>query len=400
MTHTHHEPGPATPGCRDCHMPARNYMVVDPRRDHSFRVPRPDLAEELGVTDACASCHTDQSASWSADAVRQWLGRDAQGLQDFAQVFTAGRLGKINAADALRALVADADQPAIVRATALHLLASYPGPQSFQSAQVALDDADPAVRLAALGPIGAAPVTEQLSVLKALWRDPVRAVRIEAARMLAGADISQLHATERQHFATALADYVEAQHASLDRPSARLNLGNLYAQLGDVRLAEEQYRAALALDPDFEPAYVNFANLLFRYGDEAGAGDLLQQALQVLPASAALHHALGLHLIRAGQAEAALLSLAKAVELAPADQRFAYVYAVALNSAGRDAEARVLLQQAHDLREADQEILHALLGIEMQLGNNAAVLEYGERLLQLRPWDKQLEDLLEKFQTN
>jgi len=107
-----------------------------------------------------------------------------------------------------------------------------------------------------------------------------------------------------------------------------------------------------------------------------------------------------LHLIRAGQADAALLSLAKAVELAPADQRFAYVYAVALNSVGRDAEALALLQQAHGLREADQEILHALLGIEMQSGNSAAVLEYGQRLLQLRPWDKQLEELLKKFQTN
>lgn len=28
----------------DCHMPERTYMVVAPRRDHSLRVPRPDLS--------------------------------------------------------------------------------------------------------------------------------------------------------------------------------------------------------------------------------------------------------------------------------------------------------------------------------------------------------------------
>ena len=50
------------PGCVDCHMPSRDYMVIDGRRDHSFRVPRPDLAEVLGVTDACDACHEDLRA--------------------------------------------------------------------------------------------------------------------------------------------------------------------------------------------------------------------------------------------------------------------------------------------------------------------------------------------------
>ena len=35
------KPGSA---CVDCHMPARTYMGVDDRRDHSFPVPRPDLS--------------------------------------------------------------------------------------------------------------------------------------------------------------------------------------------------------------------------------------------------------------------------------------------------------------------------------------------------------------------
>ena len=38
-------------------MPQTTYMDVDPRRDHSFRVPRPDLSVNLGTPNACTRCH-------------------------------------------------------------------------------------------------------------------------------------------------------------------------------------------------------------------------------------------------------------------------------------------------------------------------------------------------------
>ena len=42
--HHHHKPASAGAACVACHMPSATYMVVDPRRDHSLRVPRPDLS--------------------------------------------------------------------------------------------------------------------------------------------------------------------------------------------------------------------------------------------------------------------------------------------------------------------------------------------------------------------
>ena len=55
-------------------MPARTYMVVDPRRDHSLRVPRPDLSAALGTPNACTGCHRDRPAQWAADRVKAWGG--------------------------------------------------------------------------------------------------------------------------------------------------------------------------------------------------------------------------------------------------------------------------------------------------------------------------------------
>ena len=39
--HLRHPQESAGGQCVDCHMPERTYMVVDPRRDHSFKIPRP-----------------------------------------------------------------------------------------------------------------------------------------------------------------------------------------------------------------------------------------------------------------------------------------------------------------------------------------------------------------------
>jgi Flp pilus assembly protein TadD len=388
--HSRHEPGPGAPACRDCHMPARNYMVVDPRHDHSFRVPRPDLAVALGVTNACATCHTDRPAEWSADALRSWLGRDARGLQDFAQVFAAGRAGRIEAGASLRRIAADPGQPAIVRASALGLLRGYPGVETATVAIAALADPDPAVRLAALEPLAMAPIADRLPHLKPLWTDPVLAVRIEAARAAAGADPQVLRWTELEQLTAATGEYIEAQRASLDRPAAWLNLGNFHAAAGDPALAAQQYGAALALDPAFEPALVNLADLLFRSGGDDAANEVLARGLALLPGSAALHHATGLSRVRSGEGRSALAALARAAELAPGDARFGYVHAIALDGAGRRDEAIRELERINHIREADQDVLRALVSMNVAAGRLDTAEHYARQLQRLRPEDELL----------
>ncbi len=395
--HSRHEPGDEAPGCRDCHMPARSYMVVDPRRDHSFRVPRPDLAEALGVTDACGACHDDRPAGWSADAVRTWLGRDAEGLQAFGPTFAAAESGAIEAGSGLRRIAGDAGQPAIVRASALSLLAGYPGRETLSVASPALADPDPAVRLAALGVLAPVPLQERRPLVEPLLSDPVLGVRIEAARLLAGVDAADLDPAAREKLTSALAEYVDAQRASLDRPGSRLNLGNLYAQAGDTQTAEAQYRAALVLDPAFEPAYGNLADLLARRGDEDGAGTILRRALDRLPGSASLHHAYGLHQVRAGDRAASLESLATAVALAPDNTRFRYVYAVALDGQGSRAEALAQLEEAYRRHPADAEVLWALTSIYLRSGEAEAAARYARQLGRLQPADPRVQDLLRQL---
>ena len=61
-TPQHHHHAANSPGsqCVSCHMRAETYMGVDPRRDHSFRVPRPDLSTRLQSPNACNDCHASR----------------------------------------------------------------------------------------------------------------------------------------------------------------------------------------------------------------------------------------------------------------------------------------------------------------------------------------------------
>lgn len=59
--HHRHQAGSTGSKCVECHMPSTTYMHVDPRRDHSLRIPRPDLSVKHNTPNACSQCHIDST---------------------------------------------------------------------------------------------------------------------------------------------------------------------------------------------------------------------------------------------------------------------------------------------------------------------------------------------------
>src|SRR5208282_3968263 len=108
--------GSAGAQCVECHMPTRTYMVVDQRRDHSIRIPRPDLSVRLGTPNACTRCHLNKSARWASDAVSKWYAQRPDGFQRFAEALHGGEEGSPGARQALDGLAADGSQPDVARA--------------------------------------------------------------------------------------------------------------------------------------------------------------------------------------------------------------------------------------------------------------------------------------------
>ena len=137
--------------CMDCHAPEQNYMVIDGRHDHSFRLPRPDLSLSLGSPNACTQCHQKRKPEWAALALDKWYGKTWRNRPHYGTVLQAGATQGIKALPALLELAQDSASPAIVRATALTLVSSLMRPELLTMARAQLQDADPSVRIAALG---------------------------------------------------------------------------------------------------------------------------------------------------------------------------------------------------------------------------------------------------------
>ncbi len=390
-SHHRHPAGSTGAQCAECHMPRTTYMVVDPRRDHSMRVPRPDESVALGVPNACTACHADRDAQWAAQALRGWLGRDARGSQSFAAAFHGAEAGDPQALRDLATLGFDTAQPPIVRASALERLARH-GRLDPSLAHRAARDPQPLLRLVAPRLADALPYPLRADLLAPLLTDERRAIRIEAARALAGGE-SRLPADSAPDWRRAADEYRATLHYNADRPESVTALGSFNAALGQFDEALRAFADARRLEPEFIPAYVNAADALRATGRDAEAAALLEEGLVQAPGSADLHHVLGLAQVRLGQTDAALASLERAVELAPESARFTYVYAVGLHSTGRPAEAIRLLETALERWPADRDMLLALASFQLEAGRRDRAAGVVSRLLEAYPSDRDAQAL-------
>ncbi|ADJ29578.1 multiheme c-type cytochrome [Nitrosococcus watsonii] len=362
--HHHHKAHKNSPQCVDCHMPSKYFMVIDERRDHSFRIPRPDLSATLGVPNTCNSCHSEQSAPWAAQHLEDWYGQPNPGSQPFAEVFSAARNGRSDAKPSLQALAVDTTQPAIIRATAARLLESYLDQDVLKTLSACLQDSDPLVRVSATQALSVNTLPAELrwQILKPLLYDSIKMVRVMVAEQLSDIPRGHLSPDDQHLLQQATQEYLASQAHNADSPQSQLNRGLFSLHQGNVNEALNHYQEAIALDDTWLPAYVNLADLyrLMEQDDKGKA--VLQDALQRFPDSADVHYSLGLLFVRQLNQPEGLKHLKKAAQLAPQNARYQYVYAVGLHSAGQIKEAlwvtRAALQnhQTNDLIRLEQQL--------------------------------------------
>jgi len=392
--HHFHKAGSPGAQCVSCHMPTRDYMIVDARRDHTLRPPRPDLSVKIGTPNACTGCHRDRPAEWAAATIVKWYGPERPKGLEWPLAVAAGRAGARDAAPALMAVAGDRDVPAIVRATALGLLRGY-GSQATAALIAALGDMDPAVRVAAVAALETAPPPERLSAVAPLLGDKLRAVRIEAARVLASVPADRFDGKQRVAFDAAIAEFVEAQNAMADMPASHLNLAVLYASQGKRDLAEAEYLTSLRMDPYFGPARANLVALYNAVGRNAEAEQVLREGLRRTPNEGELYYSLGLLLAEDKRLAEAADALATAARLMPRRARVRYNLALALDRLSRDREAEASLLQALQLDPGDGDIVYALAAFYVQRHQWKRALPFAEQLVAMSPADPRARQLLE-----
>jgi Flp pilus assembly protein TadD len=389
--HAAHMPEQAA--CVDCHMTSRTYMVVDDRRDHSFRIPRPDLTASVGAPNACNACHTDRDATWAVAAISDWRGPDAPPPRaHFATALHAGRHGFANTE--LLEVISNKEHPGIARATAVAELSQPFGSMEFQALQTELGSPDPLIRIAALRQLRSLPPELRMRLQGArLLGDPVRTVRIEAAATYAGMS-DLLPIEEARAWSTAEVELRMAYESIANRPEALSALAMFEVDEQNIDRAVELYEQALRVEPSAVMARANLADILRRLGEEGRAEEILRQGLALEPTNAALHHALGLSLVRSGESEAALVELRKAAEFAPDNARYAYVLGIALNSLGKQAEAVQVLDDAYARFDGNFDIAMVFATVLRDSGDKDGALEIAYTLARRHPEDQNVLVLL------
>ena len=310
--------------CVSCHMPPTTYMGVDPRRDHSFRLPN-----------------------------------TADDADHYGQAIAAGRIG--NANDNLLTGIANDAFPAIARATMMTLLEPLSGDDVSVLLQQ-LDDSDPLVRIGALRAMRNQPPETRMRHGSHLLRDPVRSVRIEA--VLTYIDLRDLLPLEDSRaFATAAADYREAMLTAASMPDAALRLAEFESRLGNASAAAELYEHSLRIGPELGAVQHAYGLHRVRAGDPSSALQHLRQATVLEPDVPQFAYVYGVALNSLGQSVEAIEYLTGARSRFPDDFEIAWALATMYRDSGDRESARRIaayLTENHPNDERGRALLDAL----------------------------------------
>jgi predicted CXXCH cytochrome family protein len=359
----HHFHKPGTPGaqCVSCHMPARTYMVVDPRRDHRLAIPRPDLSDSLATPNPCTGCHTDRPNSWAAEAVRKMKSGDVPTETWGTAAWQAIRQRRPST-EILSDLVT---KPFLTSANPISkasVLASLRAltPDSLEILAAQRNAREPLVRLAAIQAAASVPHPQRVPLLIDLVRDSSHAVRLAAAGLLAGTDRTALTGDQRASLDAGLTEYRKWLEQDADRAETMAALAALQAAEGDVVAAQSSFEKALQRDETSLTVLLNYADFHRAKDNDTAAEPLLSRASMLYPDAAGVHFALGLLRARQKRPLEAVPELALAARLSPDDSNYAYVYAVSLYSTGQRGAALSVLDATRTRFPANPEVLSAL----------------------------------------
>ncbi len=394
--HTHHKLNTKASECVSCHMPGRYYMQGDFRRDHSLRIPSPDLSVKFGVPNACNSCHTDKSAKWTARAVKKWFGEShPNDYYRFHSVWLEADKKGPKTRGSLWALISDTTQPAIARATAIWYLGQFPDRGSIKILKRALKSDNPLIRNSAVKAVASLPSGMKKPLLSLALDDSVRAVRLSAVQALASFHPSDFSPNVRSSFKKALKEYKQELDANRYFPSGQMNRGEFFEKQGKTKKAIQAYRTALKKDPKFNPARINLALLMNKQGKNAKAQKLLETVIKQEPDYGPAYYSMALLLAQEKKLKQAVSYFKKAAKRMPKNDRVRFNEAIAFQTLKRPKQAEQAYLAAIKLAPKNPQYRYGICTLYIQQKEYGKALPQARKLVDLRPNSRRAQQLLQ-----
>ncbi|AUC20765.1 hypothetical protein BTO15_00945 [Polaribacter sejongensis] len=386
-THHFHEQNTDGAKCINCHMTGRFYMGNDFRRDHSFRVPRPDLSVKYGNPNACSGCHTDKDDVWAAENFTKLFG-EVDSIH-YSEKLAPGITMQPNGHEGLIDLMHDTHQPEIVRASATKVLANY-NAQNFVEDYISLLNDDSAlVRGASVDVLGGINTTDYNAYFLPLLEDPKRSVRVKAFYGLGGlaeTDVPEVYKESYQkvkkefwlHIDTnsdfvgvrmkkgdyflkqgniekAIENFESAQSIDVINNQIRINLATLYYNIKEYEKAEAAFKTVIEQEPEYGPIYYSLALMYAELNREDEAIEQLKIAMVKMPDNIRVYYNLGLLYDKKQDFKNSEKALVAGLKVDAQNEGLLYALAYLYSKSDQKSKAKNIVQRLVDLYPNNQQ---------------------------------------------
>lgn len=389
-SHHFHEANTSGAQCINCHMTSKVYMGSDVRRDHSFRVPRPDQSVKYGTPNACNTCHQDKNAQWASDVIVSKFG-DTR-VAHFSDYLLAGSQGDIAA---YYELLTQKKHPEISRATALNRIAD----RQITQEEVAvilryLNDASALVRNEAMLALQSINSNEFSNYIKPLLLDSVRLVRISAARYF---NMKGTPLANNTDFDKAQKEYLERLEMNADFPSGQYQIAMHHQANGAMDKAIKAYKRAIEIDNYHNISRMNLALLLYNQGNVSDAETLYLKVAEQEPNYSYPNYMLGLLYNEEENTDKSLKHLSAACEKEPIIINAFYNYALKLQENGLGKKANDIIDRALQTEPHNERLLYAKLVNQINDNQDDAAYNTCMKLLEVAPNNVNYKQILERL---
>lgn len=359
--HHFHSIGTEGAECVNCHMTGQTYMGNDFRRDHSFRIPRPDQSVAYGTPNACTDCHTGQSDQWAADQVVAWYGPERP--SHFSDALLLSLKDSLTAQEAaqVQLLIGLNEFPYIARATAIENYSFMHHGKDYEVLLGAQNDPNPLVRSKALQKYQNEMPGQRAVMAFKFFNDESKLVRLEAVALAADANLNEMSEEWYYAFREALPEYRKYLYVNSNFATGRAQLGDYFFKRGILDSAILHYEMALEMDDQLGPVYGNLAAVYNSVGQDELAISILNDWIIAQPWNARANYLRGLILYETDYIDLAEDNFQKAIEKDPEFYRAYYNLATLMYHQKRYDEANEVIKKGLEINPNDPDGLNLLM---------------------------------------
>lgn len=383
-SHHKHTMGTESALCINCHMPGKHYMGNDFRRDHSFRIPRPDLSLKYNTPNACVGCHKDKDDQWAYDNFVKLYGEPKK--NHFSDKLAPGITYAVGGKDSLMVLAQDSIYPNIARASAVYNLRNYTEQINVSEVLKFLKDDSPLVKAATVDLLSELKLgNNHYQSILPLLKDPKRAVRVKAFFTLSSLPASKIPEKYQPFYEKVKVEFAKHLKATAEFSGGRMKRAQYYLNKGKTESAIKTLEEALKIDVTNNIVRTTLANLYYQVKDYQKSEAAYLLILEQEPGYGMTNYNYGLLLNELNRPKEAMIQLAQGLEYMPENDRIAYNLSLLYFQDQQVKKAVDVLKKQLKSNSNNTDLIYLLAYIYHQNQQNALAKEQATKLLELQP---------------